>query len=142
VRSTAPQGGQFKVDLINNGDISQVFNIYTVDSFAKIPALTGSTVTVEFITPSLPTLFKRGNVDGDPIGELDLTDAIYLLGYLFTGKSAPACLDAADADDSGELDLSDAVYLLVFLFGGGPAPLTPFPNYGLDPTADSMPDCF
>jgi len=41
----------------------------------------------------------------------------------------------------GELDLSDAIYILSFLFVGGAIPPPPFPNFGLDPTEDLIPDC-
>jgi hypothetical protein len=76
--------------------------------------------------------FRRGDADGD--GELRLNDAIRLLGWLFLGDAAPACLEAADANDSESLDLSDAVYGLTFQFLGGSPPRAPFPGCGTDPT--------
>ncbi|MBI4607255.1 MAG: hypothetical protein HY721_35265, partial [Planctomycetes bacterium] len=59
------------------------------------------------------------------------------LGYLFLGRDAPGCLDAADADDSGVLELTDAVFLFSHLFLGGPAPPAPGAEAcGPDPTAE------
>jgi hypothetical protein len=74
--------------------------------------------------PVKPT-FHRG--DADDNGELQLTDAIRILGFLFLGGAVPPCLDAADADDNNELQLTDAIRVLGFLFLGGPPPVTPGP---------------
>jgi len=62
----------------------------------------------------------RGDVDRD--GDLDVTDPILILQYLFLGGARPYCLSVADADASGPVDVTDAVYLLLHLFAGGPAP--------------------
>ncbi|MGH9363168.1 MAG: hypothetical protein ACRD2T_14755, partial [Thermoanaerobaculia bacterium] len=83
--------------------------------------------------------FRRGNCDGS--ADLELTDAVYLLGYLFLGGAAPSCPDACDADDSGGLDLTDAVAVLGHLFLGAAAPPPPFPQGGADPTADKLGPC-
>jgi hypothetical protein len=83
-------------------------------------------------------LLRRG--DGDGNGVVEITDAIFVLLFLFSGGPAPGCLDAADANDDGVFDISDAVFDLVFLFKGGvtmppPGALT----CGEDPT-DEEPD--
>jgi hypothetical protein len=86
--------------------------------------------------------FKRGDTDGS--GEVQLTDAISLLGFLFQGQDTPACLDAADGDDSGALDITDAVFVLGYLFLGTEAPPAPGPaECGPDPTPDEdeFPEC-
>ena len=86
------------------------------------------------------TPFLRG--DADSSGDHDLTDAIFLLGFLFRGEAAPSCEDAADTDDSGELDLTDAIALLGYLFRGTVAPPAPFSECGVDPTESSAePTC-
>jgi len=79
--------------------------------------------------------FRRGDPDGS--GSLDLTDAVFILNYLFLAGTRPSCIDAADTDDSGSLDLTDAVYSLNFQFLAGP----PFPFPGpIDCGADGSPD--
>jgi PKD repeat protein len=139
IRSTAPQGAKVKVDLVNNREISTISNVYSVGGQRRVPTLAGSTVSIEFIPPPFLQLFLRGDSDGS--SGHDLSDAIYLLSFLFVGGPPPPCMDAADSDDSGELDLSDAIYILSFLFVGGAIPPPPFPNFGLDPTEDLIPDC-
>jgi hypothetical protein len=81
-------------------------------------------------------LFVRGDPNAD--SKHNISDAVVILSYLFTGGDRPTCLDAADTDDNGSLELTDAVYLLGFLFLGGPAPQAPFPECGVDPTADEL----
>jgi PKD repeat protein len=78
--------------------------------------------------------FHRG--DSDDNGQLQLTDAVRILGFLFLGGTPPPCLDAADTDDNGQLQLTDAVRILGYLFLGGAAPPPPGPPTGacgLDP---------
>src|SRR5262245_4586919 len=83
--------------------------------------------------------FRRGDANND--AQLNLTDALHVLGYLFLGRAQSLdCQDAADANDDGQVNLSDAVHLLRHLFQGGPAPPAPFPDCGVDPTADGL-DC-
>jgi hypothetical protein len=87
-------------------------------------------------TPRLLRPFLRGDVEEN--GILNLTDGVVILLYLFAGREAPACLDAADVDDSGTINITDAVALLGFLFQGGPPPRPPYPEPGLDPTPDGL----
>jgi hypothetical protein len=73
----------------------------------------------------------RGDATAD--GEINITDAVSTLGYLFLGGTEPDCLEAADADDSGDLLLTDAIYLLGYLFLGGEQPPAPFGECAEDP---------
>jgi len=81
--------------------------------------------------PTKP-VFRRGDADGR--GDLQLTDAIFILNFLFTGGPPPACSEAADADDNGTVQLTDGIRILNFLFTGGPPPSAPGPaDCGEDP---------
>jgi hypothetical protein len=84
--------------------------------------------------------FLRGDADGDC--RLNLTDATYLLNFLFLEGRALSCPDSADTDDSGVLELTDAVVGLNYLFLQGREPPPPGPVApGADPTADSLAGC-
>lgn len=87
---------------------------------------------------SLCASFKRGDANDDC--NLDLTDPVAILAYLFLGKDAPECKDAADSNDDGNLDLADAVTVLNYLFLGQAPPSAPFPDAGNDTTPDRL-DC-
>ena len=63
----------------------------------------GSVHVLFGLPPNVP--FVRGDANGD--GSIDITDAIFTLGFLFLGGGAPPCEDAADADDRGTLEITD-----------------------------------
>ncbi len=86
--------------------------------------------------PDLSRPFVRGDVEEN--GQLNITDAIAVLVYLFSGGATPRCLDAADVNDSGDLNITDAISLLGYLFSAGREPAAPFPEPGRDPTADGL----
>ncbi len=98
--------------------------------------------TIAVFEPASPR-FVRGDVDAS--GQVDLTDAVILLGHLFLSNPAPPCLDAADSADEGRLEITSAIYLLNWLFLGGPPPPPPTPlpgappggSCGVDPTVDA-----
>ncbi len=61
-----------------------------------------------------------GDADGN--GIITISDAVYLISYIFGGGPAPVPVLAGDADCNGIITISDAVYLINYIFGGGPAP--------------------
>ena len=84
-------------------------------------------------------LFVRGDCNDD--GEFEITDAIVTFNRLFLGSSRLPCFDACDSNDDGEVDITDGIYSLAFLFLGGTRPPPPFPEPGVDLTADLSGDC-
>ncbi len=60
--------------------------------------------------------------DADANGIVNISDAVYLITFIFGGGAPPAPLLAGDADCNGFITISDAVYLISFIFAGGPAP--------------------
>src|SRR5262245_60036161 len=94
-------------------------------------------VSVFPFTPLNASQFARADVDAS--GEVDLNDAVAILGLLFLdgGRYVP-CWDAADVDDDGGLSLADPVRLLSYLFFGAAQPPPPFPGCGSDPTPDYL----
>ena len=83
--------------------------------------------------------FIRG--DSNHNGQVDVSDAVHALGFLFLGGKAPVCPDATDANDDGKLDIADPVYVLGFLFLGKGQPPAPFPALGTDPSEDTLGEC-
>ncbi len=67
--------------------------------------------------------FVAGDANGD--GFVSISDAVYLITYIFGGGPAPDPLDSGDADCSGIITISDAVYLINYIFAGGPPPCEP-----------------
>lgn len=79
--------------------------------------------------------FERGDASAD--GTINISDAIYLLSYFFSGGPAPSCDDSADVNDDGMLNVGDAISILGFLFTMG-TPIAPPMTCGQDPTPDSL----
>ena len=73
--------------------------------------------------------FIRGDCDGD--GNVNITDAVCMLEWLFQGGKEPDCAAATNADGTEDVNLTDPIHLLLHLFAGGPAPAAPFPVCGL-----------
>ena len=74
--------------------------------------------------------FVRGNSNND--SEVDISDPVFSLNFLFLGGLRPVCLDAVDANNDSSLDITDPIFTLNFLFlGGRPIP-PPYPQCGLD----------
>ncbi|MEE8142996.1 MAG: galactose oxidase-like domain-containing protein, partial [Planctomycetota bacterium] len=66
-------------------------------------------------------LFWRGDCNND--GARDISDPIFLLGYLFNPPAPTlACERACDANDDGGLDIADVIRLLNALFSAMPLP--------------------
>lgn len=66
--------------------------------------------------PAQEASYRRGDSNGS--GEVDISDPLHILNFLFSGGSAPRCRAEADANRSRTVDISDAVALLNFLFSG------------------------
>lgn len=88
------------------------------------------------VLESSQKIFIRGDTDRN--NKVDLTDAVFILNWLFKGGETPKCLDAADADDNGQVGITDAIRILSFLFKGGASPELPYPEAGTDPTEDEL----
>lgn len=112
---------------------------------------TNRSVTVELPNPDWATLselqavyavsssdesFQRGDSNSD--GNVDVSDPIATLNYLFSGAVRPTCEKSADVNDDGEVNISDAINTRSFLFSGGAPPAEPFRACGSDSTIDSL----
>lgn len=62
--------------------------------------------------------------DADGSGTITISDAVYLLNYIFASgqEPTPDPIGSGDADCSDEVSVSDAVWLVTHIFGGGPPP--------------------
>ncbi len=64
--------------------------------------------------------FMRGDANSD--GVINVSDAIFLLNYLFRSGPEPDPYALGDANNDGQILVGDAIFLLNYLFRGGPAP--------------------
>lgn len=64
--------------------------------------------------------FMRGDANKD--GIIDMSDAIYLLNYLFKEGPEPDPYALGDANSDGEILVEDPIFLLNYILRDGPAP--------------------
>lgn len=67
--------------------------------------------------------YVPGDADGN--GIVNISDAVYMIAYIFGGGGAPDPMASGDADGNGVAGISDAVYLIAYIFGGGDPPVNP-----------------
>jgi hypothetical protein len=60
--------------------------------------------------------------DANTDGYIDISDAVYLISYIFGGGPAPDPVFSGDANGDGSVDISDVVYLIQYIFAGGSPP--------------------
>ena len=75
-------------------------------------------------------LFTRGDPNSD--GQIDVSDAVFILLNRFANGADPSCEKSADANDSGGLEVGDAISILDYLFKSGAPPAEPFMQCGVD----------
>ncbi len=114
-------------------------SIATIRATARtlaVSCLTG--MIIAFLADGLDAqCFVRAEANCD--GQVDISDPVYTLNWLFSGGPDPCCIDAADSDDDGAVNITDPIVTLSWLFQGGPAPQPPAPPAcGPDPTDDAL----
>jgi hypothetical protein len=60
--------------------------------------------------------FNRADPNDD--GEVDISDALFILQFLFLSGDAPACMESSDANDDGGINIGDPICILHYLFLG------------------------
>jgi len=73
-----------------------------------------------FVTKLSEFEYLCGDANADAAA--DISDAVYLIAFIFAGGPAPNPPIAGDANCDGMVDISDAVYLIAYIFSGGAAP--------------------
>lgn len=71
------------------------------------------------VTFSLPQV-KHGDSNGDDV--IDVSDAVFMIEYIFASGAEPYPMLSGDADCNGTLDIADVVFLINYIFSGGSAP--------------------
>lgn len=64
----------------------------------------------------------RGNVNAFVGDQIDITDLIYLVNYMFQNGPPPPIFDEANIDGIGDIDITDLIHLVMYMFQDGPEP--------------------
>ena len=86
----------------------------------------------------IPVRIIRQNINyicGDANNDnlVNISDAVYMIGYVFNGGSQPHNYSSGDVNCDGKANVSDAVYIIMYVFSGGTPPC--------DTNGDGSPDC-
>ncbi|MFH2054564.1 MAG: hypothetical protein ABIJ61_01285 [bacterium] len=79
----------------------------------------------EYTPPPPADCYVCGDPNGDAVA--NITDAVFLIQYIFNFGPAPCPLIAGDSNCDAVANITDAVYLVQYIFAGGPAPCADCP---------------
>lgn len=79
----------------------------------------------EFTPAPEAACYACGDANGDDI--VNITDAVYLIQFIFNSGPTPCPYIAADSNCDEIVNITDAVYLIQYIFNGGPAPCADCP---------------
>lgn len=96
----------------------------TVEDSGEPPLADTLSIVMTVIDAPEPE-YVCGDADGNEL--VNISDAVFLISYIFAGGEAPDPLAAGDADCDGITNISDAVYLIAYIFSSGPAPCASCP---------------
>ncbi|MGB5106544.1 MAG: hypothetical protein WBP29_03505, partial [Candidatus Zixiibacteriota bacterium] len=107
----------FSAAALDTGIYKSLINIYNNDPApGNNPLVLPAKLTVTLTGPT----YTCGDADANEL--INISDAVYLIAYVFTGGPAPIPVEAGDVDCNAVVTISDAVYLIAYVFSGGPAP--------------------
>src|SRR5690606_12724411 len=150
----APYADETEVYLWREGDPEPQAPIAVAETFYRLPGLeSGATYLWRLLARNTegeaasPTWrftvgasgaisYARGDANSD--GGFALSDAIFVLSYLFISGAAPTCDAAADANGDGRVDISDGISILTTLFVSGDPLPAPFPDCGPPPAGETI----
>ncbi len=93
-------------------------------SQARDVAIAGNSVYVANYN-GLLILEKGGGIvcgDCDGSQQINVSDLVYMVNYIFAGGPAPQDSSQGDINCTGQMDIADAVYMVNYIFASGPAP--------------------
>ena len=64
--------------------------------------------------------FLVGDADGNHA--VNISDAVFLIAYIFATGATPYPYVAADVNCDGTVNISDSIWLINYIFSGGPPP--------------------
>lgn len=105
----------------NSQDIAYAVTVDDSGNVYVTGKATGTVSGFDFVTIKyLQIEGLRGDANGDE--EVTISDAVFLINYIFKNGPAPDPIQAGDANSDGEIGIVDVVYLVNYLFKNGPPP--------------------
>ncbi len=107
----------------NPQDFASLFSAQNPGPFSNALDLSNLRQTIQRarLQYRLVTTGLLGDSNSDQM--VSISDAVYLIQYIFSGGPAPLYPNAADVNADCTISLLDVVYIVNFVFAGGPYPL-------------------
>lgn len=121
-------------DLTINGATNDTVRFVVVLAGTRAGGLTGVTTALDKAQKFLCGLGLAPDAeictfclcgDANNTGTINVSDAVFVINYVFAGGASPSRRCLGDANGTGSVNISDAVYIINFIFGGGPDPFCP-----------------
>jgi hypothetical protein len=114
---TDPDGGVYSVTL-------DIWTTYFIDS-AGVSCTKDSSQMSVYDRSLICSEYTCGDGNGD--ANVEITDAVYLINYIFKDAAPPECPPphtcCANANGDGEVTIADVVYLINYLLKSGDPPI-------------------
>ncbi len=108
--------GNSTASMTATGQSSELYTVHEVHYIATDAAGLADTAMMRYIV--VP--FIRGDANTD--GQMDMSDVMYIINYLFKQGPPPTIDEAADANYDYRTNILDADYLIGYFFKQGPPP--------------------
>ncbi|HDS00742.1 MAG TPA: hypothetical protein ENO22_06140 [candidate division Zixibacteria bacterium] len=118
-------------DITVSIDISGVNPGLYLDSIAISSLDAANSPQYVRVSLELTQSYLCGDANGD--GSINVSDAVYIINYVFIGGAAPEPMASGEVNCDGNVNVSDAVWIINYVFIGGNAPC--------DVDGDLEPDC-
>ena len=123
-----PSGEQIKWQVISAGGNRGTSTSYVLSGTVGQTAVGSGTSTSYKLNQGFWQNFAASNCncgDANGDGTINISDAVFLIQYIFAHGTAPSPICLGDANGDGGVNISDAVYLIQYIFAHGTAPHCP-----------------
>jgi hypothetical protein len=116
--------GQWEIIESHAGDSYWINLVQNVENTEFSVTRSNALFTFDNISLSSYHCYCQSPGDADGNGALDIDDAVYIIGYIFSGgpDPTPYAVVSGDATCDCVVDIDDIVYLISYIFSAGPAP--------------------
>jgi hypothetical protein len=112
----------FITSVVNGEGKAYVPYFDDVERVVVIPAVTSN---YGGVTNFFYDLYVRTQGDADGNHTINISDATFIISYIFSGGVISHPWGAMDADCDHIVNITDAIFLINYIFAGGPAPCPP-----------------
>lgn len=113
----------YSVATSDSNGVAHFANVYIPN--ISIPSISVAATKAGFLSADTSIRVTAGGVPGDADSSaiVNISDAYYVINYVFGEGPPPLILNRGDADGNCTINISDVVYLIGYVFNGTPIPI-------------------